>query len=224
MTGPDDPLCARVFERMVENGDLGGDAALLAHAGSCMACFRTLTELRDAARLKELLRASPPAQPPAGDPLWDQLASQITAAVRADKTPVRPASSPSPAVRPWRRRWISGSVGLALLAAAAAWVLAVRPARREPGSAAPAAAPVTLSAVTSPLAADDSSAALDVSELDGAVLKRLADRLREKPLLATYVLGEEADVEEDVQLSDEVAGLDGPALLRLQRSLARTAL
>ena len=33
-----------------------------------------------------------------------------------------------------------------------------------------------------------------------------------------------ADAEEDVQLNDELAELDGPALLRLQRSMARTAL
>jgi hypothetical protein len=222
MSGAEDPLCARVFDRMVEAGDLGGDAGLLAHAGSCMACFRTLTELRDAARLKEILGAAPPAQPPAGDPLWDQLAAQITAAVRSDTVAVRRSPATSPAHR--RRRWVPGSLGIALLAGAAAWVLAVRPARQGPAPAAPAAAPVTLSAVTSPLGADDASAALDVSELDGAVLRRLADRLREKPLLATYVVGEEADVEEDAQLSDEVAGLDGPALLRLQRSLARTAL
>ena len=48
------------------------------------------------------------------------------------------------------------------------------------------------------------------------MLKRLADRLRDKQLLASYTAGEEADAEEDVQLNDELAELDGPALLRVR--------
>jgi hypothetical protein len=215
----DDTLCARVFDRMVEAGDLGGDATLLAHAGSCMACFRVLGELRDAARLQEILRASPPAQPPVGDPLWDELAARVTAAVGAERTSARVAPA-----RSHTRRRITGSVGVALLAAAAAWVLAIRPVRHQDQAPVPAPAGATLSAVASPVGADDASEAFDVGELDGVVLKRLADRLRDKHLLATYVAEDEADVEEDVQLNDELNELDGPALLRLQRSLSRTAL
>jgi hypothetical protein len=221
MTASDDTLCAQVFDRMVEAGDLGGDATLLAHAGSCMACFRVLGELRDAARLKEILRASPPAQPPVGDPLWDELASRVTAAVRSEATSVR-GPRPAKGTTSRMRRRITGGVGVAFLAAAAAWLWAIRPVTYQ--DRLPAAASVTLSAVASPLGADDASEAFDVGELDGTVLKRLADRLRDKHLLASYGTGEEADVEEDVQLNDELAELDGPALLRLQRSMARTAL
>ena len=119
MTASDDTLCAQVFDRMVEAGDLGGDATLLAHAGSCMACFRVLGELRDAARLKEILRASPPAQPPVGDPLWDELASRVTAAVRSEATSVR-GPRPAKGTTSRMRRRITGGVGVAFLAAAAA--------------------------------------------------------------------------------------------------------
>ncbi len=220
MTGAADTLCARVFDRMVEHGDLGGDALLLDHAGSCMTCFRALTELRDAPRLKEILRAAPPAQPPAGAPFWDELAARVADAGVARS--LGAGGSPALAARRPRRR-LTGGIGVALLAAAAAWVVMVRrpPA---PSASAPGTGALTLSAIASPLATDDASEGFDVGELDGAVLERIAARLREKHHPATYAAGDEADFEEEAQLNDELAELDAPALLRVERSLARTAL
>jgi hypothetical protein len=217
----DDTLCARVFDRMVEHGDLGGDAVLLDHAGSCMTCFRALCELRDAPRLKQILRAAPPAQLPASDPFWDDLAARVAdAAVRPAPLPV---AGPVSAVARRARRRITGAIGLAILAAAAAWVVVVRP-QPVTSAAAPQVAAVTLSAIASPLATDDASEAFDVGELDGAVLLRIANHLRRNLHPAMYAASDEADVEEEAQLNDELAELDAPALLRVQRSLARTAL
>ena len=39
-------LCARVLDRLVEGDDLSGDPLLAEHLGSCVTCFRALTELR----------------------------------------------------------------------------------------------------------------------------------------------------------------------------------
>jgi hypothetical protein len=227
MTTGGETICARVFDRMIEHGDLGGEAALLDHAGSCMTCFRTLSELRDASRLKEILRAAPPAQPPGGDPFWADLAARV---VDATLRPALPAVVPpvAPVARRTRRR-ITGGIGVAILAAAAAWVVAVRHPVGPSGvtliPTGPAASMgVTLSAITSPLASDDASEAFDVGELDGAVLQRLADHLRRKPHPATYVASDDADVDEEVPLNDVLAELDGPALLRVERVLSGTSL
>ena len=170
MTISDETLCAQVFDRMVEAGDLGGDATLLAHAGSCMACFRVLGELRDAARLKEILRASPPAQPPAGDPLWDSLVARRPF---APKTPAAGGLGCAGEGTTARMRRDHGGVGVTLLAAAAAWgVLACAPAARpKAGRGVGHGARDVVGGRESP-AADDASEAFDVGELDGAVLKR----------------------------------------------------
>jgi hypothetical protein len=220
MTGPGDGPCARVFDRMVERGDLGGDAALAEHARSCMSCFRALAELKDVPRLKEILRASPPAgQPAAGDPFWDQLAARVSGAMVAGPTS-------RPAGRVGRRvgRRVAGGIGLALMVAAAAWVVAIRrPSTPNPGAL--VTTTMSLAPIANPLASDDASEVLEVGELDGKLLERLADRLRSKHHLATFAAGDDgADGDEDLQLNDELAELDVPALLRIERSLARTAL
>ena len=57
-------LCARVLDRLVEGDDLSGDRLLAEHLRSCVTCFRALTELRDAPRMAEALRAEAPILPP----------------------------------------------------------------------------------------------------------------------------------------------------------------
>lgn len=217
-----DGLCARVFDRMVEHGDLGADAALSEHARSCMSCFRALSELRDVPRLKEILRAAPLAgQPASGDPFWDQLAARVSVAMApAAGSAPRQAASANTGRRV--RRQVAGGIGLAMMAAAATWVVAVH---RQSSPVPAVATTMSLAAIANPLASDDVSEALEVGELDGRLLERLADRLRNKHHLATFVAGDDgADVDEDLQLNDELAELDAPALLRIERSLARTAL
>ena len=77
-------LCARVLDRLVEGDDLSGDRLLAEHLGSCVTCFRALTELRDAPRMAEALRAEAPVLPHPDDRFWDDLAARTTAAVETE--------------------------------------------------------------------------------------------------------------------------------------------
>src|SRR5580698_1117119 len=93
----DSPLCARVFERLVETGEVGADPVLGEHLGSCVTCFRTLTELRDVPRLAGLLRETAPVAPAADDRLWEARAARTTAAVTAGEGMTAPPRVRSPA-------------------------------------------------------------------------------------------------------------------------------
>ena len=75
-------ICRRVWDRAIEGRDVMEDAALAAHVGSCMACFRTVAELRDAPRVAAALRADVPAVP-VSDRFWDDLAARTTHAAAA---------------------------------------------------------------------------------------------------------------------------------------------
>jgi hypothetical protein len=76
---------------------------------------------------------------------------------------------------------------------------------------------------------DDEAAvdAVDVADLDESALRRLLDRLRAHapaPIAAIATAGDTQDASDtapdDEGVSDQLADLDGPALLRLERSLA----
>ena len=153
-----DPLCARVFDRLAEGSDVGGEPELATHVGSCMACFRAMSELRDAPRLAAILRADPP--PPLAD-----------------------------------------------------------------GSGSPAAV------LARSLSDDEAGDVTDVTDLDGAALRRLVERLRAgppgkltAPVAADPVEAAEVLADDDERVNDMLVDLDGPALLRLERSLARPSL
>ena len=77
-------LCSQVLDRLVEGDDLSGDRHLSEHLGSCVTCFRALTELRDAPRLAEALRADAPVVPALNDRFWDDLAARTTAAAQSE--------------------------------------------------------------------------------------------------------------------------------------------
>src|SRR5262249_1768756 len=141
MTGEElPPLCRQVWERAVEStfgNDVMTDAALAAHVGSCVTCFRTLAELRDASRLAAALRADA-APPPAavGRRLWADLASRPRAAGAAAR-----------AAGGGRKRRVVRVTGFAAVvaAAAAAFVLVagrghVQPPLSGPGSPPPVVA------------------------------------------------------------------------------------
>ena len=209
------PVCRQVWERAVEGLDVMTDPALAGHVGSCMTCFRTLAELRDAPRLAAALRADTPALP-VSERFWDDLAARTTAAAAAALPDTRkPSGRRAPRI-----------VFFAAAAAAAAAAL-VMVARVPVGPRLPAAPGVVATAVTGE---DDEAAdaVVDVADLDEPALRRLLDRLRARvPSHVTAVAEEEASdavFDDDGQANDELVELDAPALLRIERSLAGAAL
>jgi hypothetical protein len=211
-------VCRQVWDGAVEGRDVMGDAALAAHVGSCMTCFRTLAELRDAPRVAAALRADAPT-PPVSDRFWDDLAARTTAAAAG-------------ALADSKRRpiWRMTGVAAIVVAAAAAWVLFA--GRAPVGSSAGAPGSVASTAGGEEEETGDEGAATDIQDLDEPALQRLLARLRAQApanVNALAVVGdalEASDVvfDEEGQLNDELAELDGPALLRVERSLAGTSL
>jgi hypothetical protein len=200
-------LCARVLDRLVEGSDLGGDRLdplLSEHLGSCVTCFRALTELRDAPRMAEALRAEAPVLPHPNDRFWDDLAVRTTAAaqtvldealhapLRGAEAPETPApSSVGASMARARTRRASGarvriiSVAATLAAAAAGFMLIARGPLRSP-SVIPSAPATLVSAVrnrtTAPAVrsgADETAPdeEADVAQLDVGALRRLLDRM-----------------------------------------------
>ena len=208
------PVCRQVWDRAVDGaggGDVMADAALAAHVGSCMTCFRTLAELRDVPRMAAALRADQPAAP-VSDRFWDDLAARTTAAAAAALA--RPSK---------RRAWRVTGVAAMVVAAAAAWVVVA--------GRAPVRSPANAPAVAAVRGGDDEESAdepVDVAELDEPALRQLLHRLRARaPVGALAAMGDAQDLADgsfDDDVNDELAELDGAALLRIERSLAGASL
>jgi hypothetical protein len=216
------PICRKVWERAVGStlgaDDLMADATLAAHVGSCVTCFRTVAELRDAPRLAAALRADAPAEA-VSDRFWDDLATRTTGAVAAALTART------------RKRRLLRVTGLAttLAAAAAAFVLVAGHGRLVPPGAGSGSAARSGAVATGVGSVDDETAGegVDVADLDESALRRLLDRLRARApanVAALASVGDGQDATdaalEDEGVSDQLAELDGPALLRVERSLA----
>jgi hypothetical protein len=242
-------LCARVLDRLVEGQEIGrqmgggagdgGDPVLAEHLGSCVTCFRTMTELRDAPRVAAALRAETPALPRASDPFWDALAASTTDAVEAALDAGASPKRTAPATREARTRRSLGSRArivsfAATLAAAAAGFLLVA---RHPNPSIPGIAPGLVTAPADraqrPGGASSNDGVTDeeaeVNDLDAGALRRLLDRLRPSApaaLTAPNAAGDSADVlgDDDGRVNDELADLDGDELRRVASSLARGAL
>jgi hypothetical protein len=223
-TSPTSSLCARVFDRLVETGEVDGDPELEAHLGSCMACFRTLAELRDASRLAALMREAAPAVA-RDERAWTEAADRTTDAVMAA---LRGTVAPARARRVWSR--VAAATTATAIAAVAAFAI-VMAGRGRP--AAPGATSDEVAAIESArlFTGDDLEEEGDVGDLDVATLRRLIERLRtgapeQLAALSATEPGEGADmlVDDDARLSDELADLDQDALARVERSLAGSAL
>jgi hypothetical protein len=234
----DASLCARVLERLVDEGadkvsgpgpgNVGGDRILAEHLGSCVTCFRTLTELRDAPRLAEALRgaasAAPSALPsplpsPLNDRFWEDLAVRTTAAAATALygSGLRGPGSPAPLAidAPRRGRWsVPTRVRVAFFATAVAAAAAFAVVARRP----PAATPMSASAARLPdLVASAERAAVgkrtddetgeetaDVANLDGTALRRLLDRLSTRaPAVLTSVGGSDSTEASDLLGDDD---------------------
>jgi hypothetical protein len=225
------PVCAEMFGR-IGTDPTNMDADVTAHVGSCVTCFRVFSELRDAPRLASILRADPPALPAPEDRFWDDLAARTTEAIVVSGTlggfPNAPAkafgeqSSPPPTrSRSWRRRGPIAAVAFAAAAAAALLLVIGRGPNPPsvPSGAQGAAVAEMARAVSEDEAADETDA---VAELDGSALRRLLEHLRAgAPGELTALVGgdPEALFDDEIGLDDEIVGLDGAALLRLERSL-----
>jgi hypothetical protein len=234
-------ICARVFEVLVdgtgdaelrprEDGD-GTTPEIAAHLGSCMRCFRVMTELRDASRLATAVRAAAPVLPE-DDGFWEALARRTLDATAASMdgrveavSTAMPAPAPIPALDGRRRRRL-GAAAVAAVSALAAAVLLVPSVRAPRPHLAPRATAGQASSAIP--AGDEPWAAADVSELDGAALRRLLDRLGARapqPLAHSSTdVADAPDVDDDTRVNDELAELDGPALLRVARSFERSRL
>jgi hypothetical protein len=219
MTDDAKPLiCRQVWDRAVESNsgrDVMEDAAFAAHVGSCMTCFRTLAELRDVPRVAAALRADAPAVP-VSDRFWDDLAARTTAAVSAELVGPRK-----------RRVWRVTGVAAIVAAAAAAWVL-VAGNNTPVGSA--AGVPGRAPAVAAGYDDEGGEEPVDVADLDETALRQLLQQLRARApahVGALAAVGDGQDVADssfDDDVNDELAELDGAALLRLERSLAGASL
>jgi hypothetical protein len=238
--GDETALCARVLDRLVEGGDLGDEPTLAEHLGSCVTCFRALTELRDTPRVAEALRAEAPVVPGPADRFWEDLATRTTAVAAAA---LRGAEAPPMAGAPSsvreRARRSSGarvriiSVAATLAAAAAGFVLIAHHPTPLP-SVVPIGSAVLTTSVRQPARvvgawpADDTTTSeeADVSELDAGALRRLLDRMRSRAPSALTApsangAGDAADLlgDDEAPLNEEVANLDGDELRRVASSL-----
>jgi hypothetical protein len=218
---------------------------LAEHLRSCVTCFRAASELRDAPRLAALLRAEeastmdvarrPDAQ------FWDELAEFTTdAAWRALQgtgarvAPGAPAPAASAAAsmtstarakRP--RRWATALA--ATFAAAAGWLVVAHHAR-TPGAfstattagLASAAGARGVGAMRASLDEETGDENVELSDLDGRALQRLLNRMQVGApgawTLASAATPDVADADDDAAVNDELAELDAPALLRVERS------
>ena len=215
------PICRQVWDHAVEGRDVMMDAALAAHVGSCVTCFRTLAELRDAPRLAAALRAGAPAVS-VSDRFWDDLAARTATAA---------ASAMSGGTG--RRRTVRvAAFATVVAAAAAAWVLVAGRTSVVP----PDSAPGVVAASAGGDEEEAADEAVDVADLDESALRQLLKRLRARApanVSALAAVGDAQDAsdpsfdplaEEDGQVNDELSELDGPALLRIERSLAGASL
>ena len=211
------PICRQVWERAVEGRDVSDDPTLVAHVGSCVTCFRTLAEMRDVPRLAAALREGAPAAD-VSERFWDDLAVRTTAAAAAELR------------RPVRRR-AARVVSFVAVAAAAAAALVLVSGRAPigPRGVAPRTVATATAGPEDEVASDD---AVDVADLDESALRRLLDRLRARApgkVAALAAAGDTRDAadlvsDDEGQMNEELAELDGPALRRIERSLAGPAL
>jgi hypothetical protein len=239
-------LCERVLGRLLDDQPAADGAAdvalepdLAEHLRSCVTCFRTASELRDAPRLAALLRAEEAAgmdvarRPDAQ--FWDELAEFTTdAAWRAlqGAGARAPVAAPAPVAtitarvkRP--RRWATALA--ATVAAAAGWLVVAHHAR-APGafSTAPTAGMASLAgargagAMRASLDEETGDENVDLGDLDGRALRRLLNRMQVGApgawTLASAAGTDVGDADDDAAVSDELAELDTPALLRVERS------
>jgi hypothetical protein len=136
--GERDRECAAMEARVLGGERPHEDAALAAHLGSCLRCFRAASELRDLPRLEGLLRSTPPEGDP-GEAFWNSFPARVADAWQASQV-LAPAV---PAASLWGRwlGWLRLPVPAALAGAACAGALVFALGHGRPDGHAPAVAP-----------------------------------------------------------------------------------
>jgi len=232
LTPPGD-RCSHVLERLVDDPEAGEtDPTLAAHLGSCLDCFRVLTELRDAGRITELMRSATDEVPDMGPTFWSALAARTVDAIEA-AVPYAPARAAHPGRRrAWVRDLARRSGAVLVGATAAAMVIGLLGG--WPARAPRRAAEVERVAAVGVLdeiggggdSFDEAGAAGDVQALEEPELRRLLDGLRRgEPEEVDEIDGwYGAASEDEAGFADQISGLDGPALRRLARALGGSTL
>jgi hypothetical protein len=135
-------LCAEIELRLIDGRPAGEDPAVAAHLRTCLRCFRTAAELREAPQLGALLRqGQEDDQPDPGELFWARFPRTVADAWERRQQQAQPAASALGRVARLFRKPIPAA--LAGAAVAAALVLLLVPRGQRPGPAAPvlAAAP-----------------------------------------------------------------------------------
>jgi hypothetical protein len=95
-------LCQAVTDRLLDGKKLAGELELTAHVGSCLDCFRWLTDVRELPRISEALRSEAAMATFGEDPgpaFWNAMPGQIADQIQAAQ------KTTAPARRPRARRW-----------------------------------------------------------------------------------------------------------------------
>lgn len=132
-----DHVCAAIAMRLADeaalrpeatNSALGSDPEVSAHVRSCLRCFRTVTELREAPRIAALLREEQPPDP--GEFFWAELTHEIGKAWEDHRTP-QPIVRATGGVGQRVGAWIRHPIPAALMGAAAAAALTLAVVHRS---------------------------------------------------------------------------------------------
>jgi hypothetical protein len=224
-------VCQAIEDRLLEGEKLTGHPELVAHVGSCLECFRTMSELRELPRIAEVMRVGAVEDAQAKDPgpaFWNALPERVVAEVLGSrrKPPVKA-----------RRWWSPAALASAGLAGAVATLMIVYGAKAPApsviaqaktktttatGGSAPAA--ISPGALASSAESDGDLTPGDLADLSATELRALSRRLTQDETAATRALAGSSndsstdDYGEGTAL-EKLAGLTGSELQRLTQSL-----
>ena len=222
-------ICQAVEDRLLDGERLTGHPELVDHAGSCLDCFRRLTELRDLPRIAEMMRTEAGDQARENDPgpaFWKAMPERVADEVLGPRRRAQAA----------RRRWWAPATlmsGGLLAAAALALVVAYYPvvtkvatktatktAMTTARAQALPGAPVLAAATET----DDNLPVGDLANLSATQLRALNQRLTREEMGAMRVLTDPgtdllADEDGEGTALERLASLGEPELQRLTHSL-----
>jgi hypothetical protein len=232
-----DNICQAIEDRLLDGEKLTGHPELVEHVGSCLECYRTMSEVRELPRIAEVMRTGAGEEARAKDPgpaFWNALPERVAVEVLGSRR------KPQVKVRRW---WAPAALASAGLAGAVATLLIVYGPRvptpsviGEAQTATKTTATTTITTSASATAATSPAALASSAESDGELtlgdladlsateLRALSRRLTQDETAATRALTGSAGlsiVEDDGEGTalEKLAGLTGSELQRLTQSL-----